>query len=610
MSTSMQATLLSRAILAALLAGGLGSAQAVEFSSGELTGSWDTTISYGASWRVQDREEGNIGKANLLDPSVPSFILITRPLEEQIAAPGRWSVNSDDGNQNYDSGDLVANTVSFTTELGFSWRNFGGFFRADGFYDFENADADFLVPPDDDFGDPRDFVAEQLRLLDAYVYWDFEVGDRVGTIRLGNQVVSWGESTFIQGGINVIPGVDVTRLRVPGSELKNAFLPVNSLWGTIGLTDNISIEGLYMFNFEEVRPEPVGSFFSTNDFAAVGGRIVMLGFGLVDEGFTGLGDQIPNLTVPRTSDRTPEDDEPQYGAALRWFLPEFNQTELGFYYLNYHSRLPLISGIAISSTDFGSARYFLEYPEDINLYGLSFNTEWNTISFAGEISYRDNLPLQVDDVELLFAGLSPINALIEAPYDRFQSQLGEVAPGEEISGFVRHEVSQIQLTVTKIFGPGNVFGANQWVVLGEVGATKVWDLPDKSVLRYNGPGTDLGGGPSELSGGNSRNPVTETTPFADSFSWGYRFLTRLDYNNVIGAWSMAPRLAFNHDVVGTSPGPGGNFIEDRKAITLGLGASYLSKWTADVFYTNFFGGGLANELRDRDFAGFSVSYAF
>ena len=34
-----------------------GPAQAFTFSSGELEGSLDTTISYGARWRVEDRDQ-------------------------------------------------------------------------------------------------------------------------------------------------------------------------------------------------------------------------------------------------------------------------------------------------------------------------------------------------------------------------------------------------------------------------------------------------------------------------------------------------------------------------------------------------------------------------
>jgi len=41
-------------------------------------------------------------------------------------------------------------------------------------------------------------------------------------VRLGRQVISWGESTFIPNGINVINPIDVARLRTPGSELREA----------------------------------------------------------------------------------------------------------------------------------------------------------------------------------------------------------------------------------------------------------------------------------------------------------------------------------------------------------------------------------------------------
>ena len=71
------------AILAALGAGGLCfNAQAIEFESGELSGSWDTTITYGASWRVEDRGDDNVGKAQF------NPLIFAAPLDQQIAAPG------------------------------------------------------------------------------------------------------------------------------------------------------------------------------------------------------------------------------------------------------------------------------------------------------------------------------------------------------------------------------------------------------------------------------------------------------------------------------------------------------------------------------------------
>ena len=61
---------------------------------------------------------------------------------------------------------------------------------------------------------------------------------------------------------------------------------------------------------------------------------------------------------------------------------------------------------------------------------------------------------------------------------------------------------------------------------------------------------------------------------------------------------------------GTTPGPGGNFLEDRKSLTVGVETFYLNEWSIDLSYTSFFGGGIFNQIADRDFAGIAVKYAF
>ena len=598
------------ALLATAVAVALGASpvQAFEFQLGEVDARLDTTISYGAAWRMEERDPDLVGKA-FFNPAISQA-----SLAEQIAAPGRFSVNSDDGNLNYDDGDLILHQARVTTELSLEYKNFGGFFRGNYFYDFENNDADFLN------NEAKELVGERARLLDAYVYGDFDIGDRFWTVRLGRQVVSWGESTFIQGGINVINPVDVTAVRAAGAQLKDAFLPQNMLWTTLDITPNLAVEALYLLEWQEVEPDPSGYYFSTNDFATPGGRYAMLNFGLLPDDPLPLpgcnADPLPQSCfppghLPRAADRKP-DDSGQYGLAFRYFADWLNDTEFGFYYLNYHSRLPLISGTTVRTSSTSSGDVFVEYPEDIHLFGMSFNsTIPGGIAFSGELSYRPNQPLQIDDVEVLFAGLSPLNVLIPEEVNRFRSQLGSFGPDTELQGWEEHEVSQLQFTFLKFFGPNNFMGADQITALGEIGATKVWDLPAKDVLRYNGPGTDTGGGPSALTGGNFRNPVTETDGFADDFSWGYRLAIVPTYNSVFGTpFNVSPRIAFNHDVQGTSPGPGGNFVEDRKTLTFGLGFNYLNKWAADISYTSYFGGGRYNLLGDRDFLSASISYSF
>ncbi|MFA7321092.1 MAG: DUF1302 domain-containing protein, partial [Dokdonella sp.] len=492
-------------------------------------------------------------------------------------------------------------------------------------YDFENNDRDNLSHA------AKTRVGTQSRILDAFVFHNFTIADRQATVRFGRQVVSWGESTFIQGGINSINPVDVSKLRVAGSELKQAFLPVNMLWGSYNFTDNFSGEAFYLLDFQTTDPDPVGTYFSTNDFAVIGGRYVMLNFGTVPQpvinpdlypevcqqgNYAASDTGLPAALVaggcsaafPRSKTRLASDSG-QYGFALRYLAENLNNTEFGFFAMNYHSRVPLISGISVTGQAPNTGSYFTEYPEDIHLFGLSFNTqlEASGIALQGELSYRPNQPYQVDDVELLFAGLSPLNVLIPQPYLRFYSQLGQYGPGQEIRGYERHKTSQLQFTATKVFGPGNWFAADQIALVGEVGFNNV-DLPDN--LRFNGDGTDTGGGADVTSGGG-RNPITQVGGFPTRFSWGYRIAARATYENVWGTpFSLAPRIAFNHDVNGTTPGPGGSFVEDRKSVTVGAEANYLSKWVFDLSYTNFFGGGSFNLIHDRDFVQVAARYSF
>jgi hypothetical protein len=709
-STHTVRGLLARAPIASAVALALlaaPAAQAFEFQKGGLTGSLDTTVSYGISIRAQEQDPDLIGKAYFN----PASCFVNVPLGPlplgasrcgssgvpgslaQVVAPGRFSVNRDDGDLKYDKGDAFSNAIKVTSELSLKWGTWGAFTRASYFYDFENANRDDLTPI------AREKVGQDFRLLDAFVYHDFQIGEHKGSFRIGRQAVSWGESTFIQNGINVINPIDVSRLRVAGAELKEAFLPIDMLWGSFSFTDNLSMEALYMLEFEEIEVDPSGTYFSSNDFASPGGTYVMLGFGTVPQpvldpdryfatcklplgsGFGNADSGLPlalqgtacGNSVPRLPNRNARDSG-QFGVAVHYFADWLHDTDFGFYFLNYHSRLPLLSGRTVSTAALAgvppglTAGFFVEYPEDIHMYGMSWNTSlpWG-VAWQGEISYRPNMPLQVDDVELLFAALSPLNtvvpALIATPGLRFCSQLNPGCTsspfGVDQRGYRRHQVSQLQMTFTKAYS--SVLGAEQLALVGEIGATEVWDLPDQSVLRYEGEGTDTGGGPDVNSclvyatspGGDPfpvpascppgalRNPATLRDGFPTQFSWGYRVAARADYNSVFGSpFTLSPRIAFNHDVNGTTPGPGGNFLEGRKSGTLGLEANYLNKFVFDLSYTAFFGGGRGattarvpvggscggtvvtavtmcefagtpfNQIGDRDFYSFTAKYSF
>ncbi len=668
-----------------------GAAGALDFTAGGWNGSLNTTVSFGQAWRTEVRDPRLIGTAN--------------------GGTGR-SPNIDDGNLNYRKG-RVSSAYKLVSEFALSRDNYGVFVRGSALYDDLVEDADTERTEISDAG--RNLAGAYTRLLDAFVYGRWDLSGHELEIRAGRQVVNWGESTFIQGGINnAINHFDVSALRVPGSELREAYLPQEILKASYAFSENVTGEVIGIFDWDRTQPEPVGTYFSSNDFVPRGGEKVILGFGAFsDQGvdFRPLGGTLIEdfQAVPRGPTELP-DDQGQFGAALKWYLPDFaSGTELGFYYVNYHSKLPLISGRTGTVTGLGNsvgtltaviatatalaggvplpgaialganqgrnaalanggdlsiatateyatiagntvlgggnvtaqatnlatheyaktARYFTQYPEDIQMLGVSFNTSLGTtgIALQGELSYRMDQPLQFDDVELLFAALTPFEAValgaqgIPIPASCAPpvttlarcGQLGAHGPNQVVQGWDFFDVWQAQLTATKAFPP--LLGASQLVAVVEAGVTQVDGMPDKLTggpngrgLRLNGPGTSVSGN-AELASRHF-NEVEPLDRFADELSWGYRAALRLDYLGLIGAWNFSPRFVWAHDVDGTTPGPGGNFVDGRYGATVGVGASYQSKLELDVSYTIFGGAGRYNELTDRDFLAATVKFSF
>jgi hypothetical protein len=629
---------------------------AFQFGSGDLTGNFDTTVSAGTLYRLSAADRDYYGTAN---------------------GGLQNSVNADDGNLNYDSG-VVSTLFKASHDLQLKWNSVSIFAR--GYYFWDTAADDTMRTVLSTQAEKR--VVKGAELLDLYVAANFDSGSIPIDVRFGRQVLSLGESTFIPNGINVVNPVDLSKLRVPGAELKEAFLPVNMVKASIGLTENITIEPFWLLEFRRNELEPAGSYFSTNDFASRGGSTVWLGFGgisdLTGASGTGLGG------IQRDLDRE-GDNYSQYGLSARVLAGD--GTEFGFYYANYHSRSPVISartptgpissayvqgvagnlanaqlapamigagipagtvavvlpgliGSALTSVPVGSlapslapyaafypaaqsiasgartlgflsaaqtGRYFIEYPTDIQMVGASFNTDLGStgISWQGEISLKNDVPLQVDDVELLFAALSSLNPAYGAS-NQIGNYLGQYSL--EVPGYRRHDVWTAQTTMTKVFGPQ--LGASQLTMVAEVGG--VWaDLPDKSVLRYDGPATFTSGSAAYmLSSGNGTLPATSESAFADSNSYGYQILARLDYNNAFAGVNFSPSVAFVHDVSGNTPLPLGNFIEGRKSITIGAEFTYQNSWVLELRYVNFSGAGKYNLLSDRDYVATTIKYSF
>ena len=678
---------IAAALSMTLLGASLSNVHAARWEFGDVEVSFDSTFSVGTSWRTEDRNwNDNIGKSNNANNGIGFGnykVYAPNPIKEDIWAQGAggYSTNGDNGNLNYNSGESFSKIFKGVHEFNVHYENVGIFARGMYFYDVAMMDDDrassnaltgnVFDPCRDDKA--KEQVCKDIRLLDAYAYGDFEIGEMPFSVRLGDQVISWGESTLIAHGISEINPVDIARLRAPGAEVKEAFIPFGALWASLGVTNNFNIEMFYPYSWEKTILPPPGSYFSTNDFAGDGGQYnnVQLGFGgnpdmnldyllagLNDIGAAVLGGKITtvqagamyaayagNLTLraPGTEAENEPDDGGQYGLRLSWFLPELNDTEISLYHVNYHSRRPIFSGITadfsaapadvgyiIGQAQAGNAitednytqlnsfsRVELDYVEDIKMYAMSFNTTLGTTAFSGEVSYRQDEPLQIDDVELLFAAvpqqlynadpvkyeaLNGVSQMVKADGTPYQS-------GKTANGYILSDTLQAQMTLTHLFGP--TFGASQLVGLIEVGGININDMPDESVLRLNGPGTARSGGIASAPGLNKAlQDGVESNPFPTEFAWGYRAIAKLDYTNVIAGINISPRIVFSHDVKGITPDPLFMFIEGRKSMSLGLTFDYQSRWKADINYNGFFGGvGTTNKMEDHDYVSLSISYS-
>lgn len=629
-------------------------AYAVNFNIGEIEGQFDSSMSIGASWSMADRDMDLVGVAN--------------------GGTG-YTQTGDDGRLNFKKGETFSKIFKGVHDLELRYRDSGAFVRGKYWYDFELKDENRLFKDISDSGRKEAAQSSGAEILDAFIYHNYSIGDLPGAVRVGRQVVSWGESTFIGNSINAINPLDAAAFRRPGAEIKEGLIPVNMLYVSQSLTDRLSMETFYQLEWDQTIVDNCGTFFSSADVAANGcndnyhilsneligllggvdalnaaSAVLPVELAPVSTADVGLNYSQEGMLVRRGKNNTARDSG-QWGLALRW---QGDNTEYGAYFMNYHSRTPFLSmqnadaatlagipaamqsiynvlgaslaggaanwlgtgsywgvggngnpggagynatlgaqaqTLAAAAVSVGNGRYFMDYPEDIRLYGLSFSTVLPTgTAWQGEVSYRPNAPVQINTQQMTLALANVVT--------------GESAPGAIQQGYDRKEITQIQTTFTHFFD--QVLGASRLTLVGEVGFAHVGGLESKSKNRY-------GRDPIYGITGSAVDP-NETSlarygdhGFTTANSWGYRLRAIADYNNVFAGINLKPNLSFSHDVDGY--GPNGLFNEDSKAVSVGLDAEYQNTYTASLSYTDFFDGDY-NTLVDRDFLAFSVGVNF
>jgi hypothetical protein len=365
------------------------SAQAMhfEFNDSGVVVDWDTSVKYGVQWRVEDP-----------DPNLDNFVA---------------TANTNDGTNNFDKG-VVSNRVSLLTEADFQWRNYGFFVRGKALYDHRYEDGNANQTQEtylsDNSGDGagawlnvldaplgttarRDFNEDMLDIqgkdaffLDAFVYGDFEVGEKLLSARVGRQVISWGESLFFQGISGAQNYADAAAANSPGTQVKEIFMPTGAAYVNLEVTPSLNIEAYYQYEWKETKEAGIGSYWSNSDISGDGSERILF---VVED----LGLIIP---APVTNGEDPSDSG-QWGVALRYFLE--SGTEFGLYRLRYHDKFPSFVGVADPTAVGPLARLPVQmlrhYEEDLDMYGASFSTLVGDVNIVGELTYvPDSVPTQ------------------------------------------------------------------------------------------------------------------------------------------------------------------------------------------------------------------------
>lgn len=598
-----QITPIVAALSAALLAPTSSHALSFELADGDIKGSFDSTVSIGAGRRMQSPSCSLTGDASGACGA--------------SAATDQWSAG-DNGNLNYAKGDFYTTYLKGTHELLLTHPGAGLKFMVRGGW-MEDFKADDTRRTDLS-SDAKKQIVHDRRLLDLWVSKEFSIGDQQARARLGNQVINWGESLFGLGGINATNAIDIQRLLVPGTQIKEAMLPAPMLSLASSVGQGVNVEAYYQFGWNRNRYAPVGGFFSAADFYDKGREGLILNGSnynvsgpdavtlLRRRSYTQADAQQAATDaglfyMPIAADIKPKDGG-QYGVAVR-YKPAGTDFDLGFYALNYHDKSPVLDYIK------GGTALQWRFLENRKLYGISANTQVGNWALGGELSYRPK-----DAVAL--TGCYGTGGALDA-------NTNAAVGVDTCPAWVDRKKYQLHLTAMLQLMPSE----HGWF-LDAIGATSGYLSAEAVVTHYAGVssnkritrtlpgGTTVDQAPAAgyLYFLDRSNP---TTPMArgggTATSWGYVVDFNATYDgNLISGWQVTPGVTFSHSVSGDTPTYSANYLSGAKAANFYvLFNRNPVDWQAGINYTTYFGGKsnpMRNVFKDRDFIGVFVSRSF
>jgi Protein of unknown function (DUF1302) len=406
-------------------------AQGFEIDTGneDLKVRWDNTFKYNLGTRVQNQ-----------DPAILR------------------NANADDGDRNFGNGSVVTNRLDVLSEFDLVWqRSYGVRVSAAGWYDqayasldnTNTASANTLVNGLPAAGVLSDFTKRYAKgvsgeMLDWFAFGNFDVGGVPVNVKAGQHTVYWGESLFLGGLVHGIAysqnSVDAWKLQAtPGSEAKEFNRPRGALTVQVQPTNDFSVSGQWFYNWQAVRSPESGSYLSGTDMLNFGGDSLITGPNPFAALIPGAPAALRLWNAQAVGASRYSASIGDFGVAARW-SPQWLDGTFGFYYRNATDILPqlmttpgvaavpaatctaigatplspttcLINKNATTVADlqkYGKAgTYQTAYGNNIQIYGVSLSKQIAGVSVGAEVSYRQNMPLLSDAVQVLPAPLVP-----------------------------------------------------------------------------------------------------------------------------------------------------------------------------------------------------------
>lgn len=569
-------------------------AQAYEFQTDDgLKGKISGVITFGSQIRAND-------------PSPDAYAV--KPASAIPGTPaGNLTGQNGGPDLNYYKGDQISTVLKGVVDVDLKKDNIGLFVRGSAWKDFALGEHNAaygnypnqFIPntPLSDKGFDSSSKFSNAELRDYYVYGSTQLADgKTLDGRLGRQVLNWGGSQLIGGGIgSVINPTDFSSLLRPGAQPFEAKLPLGMLNAKLAAGNAWNLEGFMAYEHRGNVYPGCGTYFDVASFIASGCEMISFATN------TEKNLLASNTYVHRTPDVSPSSSK-HFGLAYG-FKSEALNTDLKLYAMNTTSVTPSYRMTVNTSTGGTAAtNYGLIYPENVSVFGMSFNKKLNPeLTTYGELAYRPNQAISFNASDLLGAFIAT-DANKPATLLGLQKRIQNIPVGGTFDAYDRFGVITGSVGASKIFP--KALNADRVMVTGEVGFSHINGLPSADVLRY-GRGTAYGAAAYRDANGN----LTSCTPsvagktcttdgYTTSNAWGLRLIVSASYPDALAGATLTPSVYVARDVSGYSYD--GTFSQGRTLVRPSVRADWDKKYFAEVQY-NRYSGGDYNLLVDRDY---------